>query len=117
MTTVDATVPVPSAAVEPAHVLASARPVEPSAAAVVAAGVEGVPLDPEAGLARAYAVGSLAGFLGVGLVCGGIAVLGGVEPGAALGAAAFAGFWGGPGFGGTLAGVLHLERRHTGNET
>lgn len=117
MTTLDATHTVPTGT--------SLRPGPPGAAptgaarsaqrsAVPASGAVAATThpDPEAGLARAYAVGSIAGFVGVGAVCGGIALLGGVEPGAALGAAAFAGFWGGPGFGGTLAGVLHLERRH-----
>lgn len=66
--------------------------------------------DPEVGLGRAYVVGSAIGFVAVFIVCGGIALLGGVEPGAALGAAAFTGFWGGPGFGGMLGAVLHLER-------
>lgn len=66
--------------------------------------------DPEVGLGRAYVLGSAIGFVAVFVVCGGIALLGGVEPGAALGAAAFTGFWGGPGFGGMMGAVLHLER-------
>lgn len=66
--------------------------------------------DPEVGLGRAYAIGSAVGFVAVFLVCGAICLIAGVEPGAALGAAAFTGFWGGPGFGGMMGAVLHLER-------
>ena len=62
------------------------------------------------GTGRAVLIGTLVGFVLVGAFCGGAALLFGVSPGAALGLAAFTGFWGGPGFGGMMGFVLHESR-------
>jgi hypothetical protein len=62
------------------------------------------------GLGRAFVVGSVLGFVTVMVVCGAIALVAGSSLVAAVGIGAFAGFWGGPGFGGMMGAVLHHSR-------
>jgi hypothetical protein len=61
-------------------------------------------------MARSFVVGSLLGFVVVFSVAGAIAVIAGTGWGPALGIGSFAGFWGGPGFGGMLGAVMGAER-------
>lgn len=62
------------------------------------------------GTGRAVVVGTLIGFVVVGLLCGGAALAFGASPAGAAAVAAFTGFWGGPGFGGMMGFVLHQSR-------
>jgi len=64
----------------------------------------------EAGLARAFVVGSLIGFVVVFVLFGGLTLAAGMGIGAALGVGSFTAFWGGPGFGGMMGAVLHHSR-------
>lgn len=68
--------------------------------------------DVDAGLGRAFVIGSIVGFFGVLLVCGGIALASGSALWPAVGIGLFAAFWGGPGFGGMMGAVLHYSRTH-----
>jgi hypothetical protein len=61
-------------------------------------------------MVRSFVVGSLLGFVAVFSVAGAISLLAGTGWGPALGVASFAGFWGGPGFGGMLGAVMGAER-------
>lgn len=69
-------------------------------------------------IGRAAAWGALAGFLGLIPIVTGIGLLGGFDLVGSLGIGAFAGIWGGPGFGGMLGATLAYTRtegrRHGG---
>ena len=82
---------------------AQVEPVTPSGAAA--------PSTSDPGLGRAFALGSVIGFVVVFLVYSGVASVAGVSavPAAAVGL--FTAFWGGPGFGGMLGAVMFDERR------
>ncbi|MFV0257440.1 MAG: hypothetical protein ACK5PP_03185 [Acidimicrobiales bacterium] len=67
----------------------------------------------DTGLLRAFGTGSAVGFLAVGALATAMSLYADMDLVPALGVAAFAGFWGGPGFGGTLGAVTHLHRRDT----
>ncbi len=62
------------------------------------------------GMGRALVVGSVIGFVLTMAVTSGITLLAGGGWGPAIVVGAFAGFWGGPGFGGMLAAVLCSDR-------
>lgn len=81
-------------------------PPGPTAALAQAAAPDGA----DAGLLRAFGTGSVAGFFAVGALGAALSLYAGMDVVPALGVAAFAGFWGGPGFGGTLGAVSHLHR-------
>jgi hypothetical protein len=64
------------------------------------------------GLGRSFLWGSIIGGLLTFLVTGGITLLATQEMGPAVIVGAFAGFWGGPGFGGMLGAVSASSRSH-----
>lgn len=66
--------------------------------------------DPEHGIARAFVVGSIVGFVATFAVCGGIALACGSGAVAASGIGLFTAVWGGPGFGGMMGAVLRIGR-------
>jgi len=66
--------------------------------------------DRELGLGRAVLWGSLIGFLVVGTIVVAIGLAAGWSAGPALAVAAFAGLWGGPGFGGMMGAPLAANR-------
>ena len=66
--------------------------------------------DRRLGLGRAILMGSLIGFLVVLAIVCTIAVLAGYDAADALGVGAFAGLWGGPGFGGMMGATLAANR-------
>jgi len=66
--------------------------------------------DRRLGLGRAVLRGSLIGFVMVASVALVIALLAGFGTTSALGVSAFAGMWGGPGFGGMLGATLAANR-------
>ena len=68
------------------------------------------PASPEAGLARSFVRGSIVGFVAVFVVLGGMVGLLGLGLGPSIGIGLFTAVWGGPGFGGMLAAVLHYSR-------
>jgi hypothetical protein len=68
--------------------------------------------DRQLGLGRAILRGSLIGFVVVAAAAFGIARAAGWSSGSALGVAAFAGLWGGPGFGGMMGATLAANRSH-----
>ncbi len=60
----------------------------------------------ETAVGRGAITGSIAGFFVVGVIAAAITLYGGGSIASALGLGAFAGFWGGPGFGGMLGATL-----------
>lgn len=62
------------------------------------------------GMGRSFLIGSVVGGLLTFLVTGGITLLATQELGPALVVGGFAGFWGGPGFGGMLGAVTAATR-------
>jgi|SRR5690606_30210081 len=67
------------------------------------------------GTGRAIVIGTILGFFVVGGFCGGVGLLLGLPPVAAIALGCFTGLWGGPGFGGMMGFVLHeskLEAEH-----
>ena len=71
----------------------------------------------EASVLRGFVAGTVIGSVLVFLLWGGVALVGGLEPGAAVGVGVFTTIWGGPGFGGMLGAVMgyvrheeHLDR-------
>ena len=64
----------------------------------------------EAGLGRAFVMGTVIGCVVVFLVLGGISLAVGLGVGPAIAIGAFTAFWGGPGFGGMMGAVLHHSR-------
>ena len=64
----------------------------------------------ESGLARAFAVGSIVGFIATFAVFGGLTLAVGLGVGPTIGVGLFTAFWGGPGFGGMMGAVLHYSR-------
>jgi hypothetical protein len=63
-----------------------------------------------AGLARAFVIGSIVGFIAVFLVLGGMTYYAGAGLGAAVVVGVFTAAWGGPGFGGMMGAILHHTR-------
>lgn len=59
------------------------------------------------GTGRAVLIGTVLGFFAVGGFCAIVGLALGLPPTAAVALGAFTGFWGGPGFGGTMGFVLH----------
>jgi hypothetical protein len=64
----------------------------------------------ENGLGRAFVIGSVVGFLLVFAFFVAVLILAGASVAAAIGVGLFAGFWGGPGFGGMMGAILHHTR-------
>ena len=62
------------------------------------------------GLGRAFAIGSLVGFVVTLLLVGGMTLALGVGLAPAFGIGLFTACWGGPGFGGMMGAVLHHAR-------
>lgn len=66
----------------------------------------------EAGVGRAAVRGGIIAFVTVFAFATGIGLSAGFDLGGAVGLGLFAGFWGGPGFGGMLGATLHIIRSH-----
>jgi hypothetical protein len=66
--------------------------------------------DRELGLGRAVLTGSSIGFVVVAAIVCTIALVAGYDVIDALGVGAFAGLWGGPGFGGMMAATVAANR-------
>ena len=64
----------------------------------------------ENGLARAFGLGALVGFVAVFVVFCGPTLALGMSAGPAIGIGLFTAFWGGPGFGGMMGAVLHHSK-------
>ncbi|HEY8524463.1 MAG TPA: hypothetical protein VIL48_05850 [Acidimicrobiales bacterium] len=116
----------PSASPEVRHRSAGDRPDAPAGArrpdgaerATTAPTQAAPPSTSERHIGVAGVKGAIAGFLVLVPIAGGISLLAGFDPLGALGIGAFAGIWGGPGFGGMLGATLAYtrteRRRHTG---
>jgi hypothetical protein len=68
--------------------------------------------DRQLGLGHAILIGSLIGFVTVATVVVLIGLLAGWDARNAIGIGAFAGIWGGPGFGGMMGATLAGSRAH-----
>jgi hypothetical protein len=75
-------------------------------------GVDDRQADRELGLGRGILRGSLIGFVVVSTIVLVIALLAGYDAADALGIGAFAGLWGGPGFGGMMGATLAASHAH-----
>ena len=64
----------------------------------------------EMGMAKVAAIGTGIGLVGLFAFTFAIATLAGFNPAGAAGVAGFAAFWGGPGFGGIMAAIMHVSR-------
>lgn len=67
-------------------------------------------VDREQGLARAFVIGSIVGFIAVFVVFAGLTLAVGMGIGPAVGVGVFTACWGGPGFGGMMGAVLHHSK-------
>lgn len=66
--------------------------------------------DDERAAAQGFVTGTISGFLIVAGIAMGISLNAGADVVPALGTGAFAGFWGGPGFGGMIGATLACTR-------
>lgn len=70
--------------------------------------------EPEAGLGRAFVLGSVIGAVLVFVFFVVVLTAAGASLAAAVGVGLFTAFWGGPGFGGMMGAILHHTRHdHT----
>lgn len=72
--------------------------------------IASTPPTTESAAARGMVVGMIVGFFAVGGIALAMTLYAGGEMVSALGLAAFAGFWGGPGFGGMMGATLAATR-------